>query len=108
MVELSDEDYFQLQLFAEAYSDTPFMPIIADILEQSNDSVIDAKVTLPELRKWVIREIEKIESDERFHYERAPVHINAPLALIQVEMDTRRRALRQILKQLEFEVESQT
>jgi hypothetical protein len=42
-------------------------------------------------------EIKKIEADERFHYEPANVEINAPLALEQVSMKARRRALRWVL-----------
>lgn len=47
------------------------------------------------------REIEdaliKTESDERLGYDPAPVTINAPLALIQVELHTRANTLRWML-----------
>lgn len=42
---------------------------------------------------YVHDELEKIEADERFHYEPAHVQINAPLALIQVGMKARHATL---------------
>lgn len=39
----------------------------------------------------------EVEKDERLHYAPAQVGINAPLALVQVELMTRARTLRDIL-----------
>jgi hypothetical protein len=38
--------------------------------------------------------IDRIEKDDRYNYEPASVQINAPLALIQVEMKAQVRALK--------------
>lgn len=38
-------------------------------------------------------EVAEIEADERHHYPIAIVQVNAPLALIQLEMSTRRRTI---------------
>lgn len=48
------------------------------------------------LRQWVEAELAQIEADERVHYAPAKIQINAPLALIQIELKTRRQALREI------------
>jgi len=45
--------------------------------------------------------IESITSDERYHYSPAQVHINAPLALIQVAMKSRVDALNLVLDRIE-------
>lgn len=41
--------------------------------------------------------LKKVESDERLHYKPANVLVNAPLALIQTELETTSRVLRIIL-----------
>lgn len=48
-------------------------------------------------RKQIEALIEQIEADERLHYPRANVFINAPLALIQVELESQVRILKFIL-----------
>ena len=44
-------------------------------------------------------EIEELEADPRLKYHPASVQINAPLALIQVEIDSRISALKWVLKE---------
>lgn len=39
----------------------------------------------------------QVEADVRIHYPPATVQVNAPLALIQVNLDTESRALRWVL-----------
>lgn len=51
------------------------------------------KMTVDEIKQ----EIEKIDSDDRYHYPPADVFVNAPLALIQVQMEARVRALSDVL-----------
>ena len=56
---------------------------------------------LDELQHWVEVEDQKIEDDERFHYPAAQVQINAPLALIQVSLKSRRQAIKEVKAMLE-------
>jgi len=58
----------------------------------------DAK--LAALAELLVAEIAKIEADPRHHYEPALVQVNAPLALIQVEMTARKQALKEAEQQL--------
>jgi hypothetical protein len=53
------------------------------------------------LRDFIDSEIVRIEVDSRYQAKPALVQVNAPLALIQVEMKARRQALREIRAQLE-------
>ena len=50
--------------------------------------------------KWITEFVEKeiaaIEADERYHYKPADVDVNAPLALVQVEMESKMVILKQI------------
>ena len=47
----------------------------------------------------MIRErLKKLLTDERLHYKAADVYINAPLALIQVGLETERDVLRWVLR----------
>lgn len=48
------------------------------------------------IEDFVEKEIAIIEADVRYHYKPALVQVNAPLALIQVEMGSRMATLRQI------------
>ncbi len=48
------------------------------------------------LRLWLEDEIERIERDERYQADAAPVQVNAPLALMQHGLVERRLALRQV------------
>ena len=52
------------------------------------------------LLEWVDAQIKRIDDDERYHYEPALVHINAPLALIQVEMEAQMQVLKAVRKRL--------
>lgn len=45
------------------------------------------------------KKLKKILSDERLKYPSANIQINAPLALIQLELETKRDILRWVLKQ---------
>ena len=49
-----------------------------------------------ELSEFVDKELKKIEDDERYHYKPALAIVNAPLALIQAEMEARMVLLKQI------------
>ncbi len=49
--------------------------------------------------------ITEIEKDDRFKAEPAAVQVNAPLALIQVELSTKRTVLKSVLKMLKEEKE---
>jgi hypothetical protein len=53
----------------------------------------DRRATEQEIRK----RLSDIDADERFHYPPALVQINAPLALIQVELETTARTLAWVL-----------
>jgi len=48
-------------------------------------------------KKEVLQKIEEIISDERLHYKKATILENAPLALIQFEMETELKMLYWIL-----------
>lgn len=54
-----------------------------------------------DLNKWVDEQIKQIESDERYHYERADFRSNLPLFIIQVAMDERLELLKQFKEKLE-------
>ena len=49
--------------------------------------------TKEEILEW----LRKVETDERLHYESANVFINAPLTLIQTELETKSNVFREIL-----------
>jgi hypothetical protein len=49
-------------------------------------------------REEILKEIKIIEDDPRFSYPDANVEINAPLALIQMGMKTRRDTLKWVLE----------
>lgn len=51
---------------------------------------------MKELIEFIEKNIKEIEDDERFHYKPALTEVNAPLALIQLEMETRMVLLKQI------------
>ena len=55
------------------------------------------KKILDEIRK----DIEIIDQDERYHYEPALIDVNAPLALIQVDMKAKMFVLRKYEKMIE-------
>lgn len=50
---------------------------------------------------WLAEKITKIERDARFSYPPALVQVNAPLALIQVELNALHQAYTETLKRLE-------
>jgi len=52
------------------------------------------------LRKFVDDEMTEIDKDERFHYKPATVFENAPLAMIQVAMETRMQLLKEFKSRL--------
>ncbi len=51
---------------------------------------------MSKLKEWVNKQIKEIDADERFHYKPANVIINAPLALIQVELDSKMQILKKV------------
>jgi hypothetical protein len=57
--------------------------------------------TREEIIETIKAEMSAIDADERFHYKKATVFENAPLALIQLEMETRMRTLKKVLALLE-------
>lgn len=54
---------------------------------------------MSELKLYCEQQIAEIESDERFSYPPASLFSNAPLALIQTELKTRHKMLKEILEQ---------
>lgn len=59
-----------------------------------------ATMTLRRIRKLLTEEIRSIDLDERFHYPTATIVENAPLALIQLGMETRIRLAKKLLAAL--------
>ncbi len=57
----------------------------------------DLGVRTPMTTDQMVAELKKIESDERIWYSAADVFINAPLALIQIELTARAMMIRKIL-----------
>ena len=55
---------------------------------------------LVELEIELRKTIKEIEADDRFHYKKATIFENAPLALIQLEMETRIGYAKKYLKLL--------
>lgn len=53
---------------------------------------------LSELKEWAQSRIDDIEADERFGYPPAKVEVNAPLALIQVQLKAEHRILKIIIE----------
>lgn len=51
--------------------------------------------------EFLVAELKKIEGDQRFHYPPAQIQINAPLALIQIQLKARHDALEECLKKIE-------
>ena len=51
---------------------------------------------LNDLIWYVDSEIERIDKDPRFHYETAVYQINAPLAFIQQDMESRMSVLKRV------------
>jgi len=49
-------------------------------------------------KKEILAKIEKLETDNRHKYKPALVQVNAPLALIQVEIQSKIDALKWVLK----------
>jgi hypothetical protein len=63
-------------------------------------SVKEKMKNFRELKKVICAEIAKIKADKRYHYPPATIEINAPLALIQLEMETKVTILEWVLKQI--------
>ncbi len=55
---------------------------------------------MDKLKEWVDKQIKEIDEDERFHYKSADVFSNAPLALIQVSLESRMQILKKVRKML--------
>ena len=55
---------------------------------------------IEKLKEWIEKEKQEIISDERFNYPPAQVQINAPLALIQLNMESRMQCLKEIETQI--------
>lgn len=49
-------------------------------------------------KEQIEKKLAELKADERHHYEPALVDVNAPLALIQVEIDSKISALKWVLK----------
>ena len=47
-----------------------------------------AQEKLDEISKYTYGIIQEVENDERYHYKPASIDINAPLALMQVVLET--------------------
>jgi hypothetical protein len=84
-------------------SDTPYADLCnetADTLEAAHDKVDEALKVGKELKAWVKEEIAVIENNDVYKQPAAIIQINAPVALIQVELASRRRALKEVLEKL--------
>lgn len=57
-------------------------------------------MNLAEVKKALKEEIAKIEADDRYRAKSALVQVNAPLALIQVDLGARRQAYKNVLTML--------
>ena len=51
----------------------------------------------------LLKRLREIDADERFHYPSANVVINAPLALIQLGMETQARTIQETLQLLGYD-----
>ena len=58
------------------------------------------KMKLARLEGYLEEGIKQIEKDNRFHYPKATILVNAPLALIQLEMETQHKIYIKILGML--------
>ncbi len=61
---------------------------------------VDMIQKVEEIKESVKSMIGKIEADERFHYPAADVFSNAPLALVQQDLESRMAALKQVMELL--------
>ena len=84
--------------YASARVEPPYDddPVLA-VAQAAADATIE---TVSELEKFVKGEIAEIEADERYHYEPADVFSNAPLALIQMQMDGSIHAYKSMLEKI--------
>ena len=57
-------------------------------------------MTLKEIIEDLDKQIAEIENDERLGYEKASIFENAPLAMVQLSLDTRLRALKEVREKL--------
>ena len=57
----------------------------------------------PTLEKYIREQIAKIEADERYSYPPADVFVNAPLAMVQVDMKAKVQAYKKVLKKMGVE-----
>lgn len=53
---------------------------------------------MAELRQWLEAEIAKVESNDLYQQPAALIQINAPVALMQVELKARKQVLEQVLE----------
>ncbi|HEY6110568.1 MAG TPA: hypothetical protein VIV56_16820 [Gemmatimonadales bacterium] len=62
-----------------------------------NDRLAKAESNVALVRETCLAELREIDADARFHYPCATIQINAPLALEQLQMETRVRFAQRIL-----------
>ena len=76
-----------------------------DILLRLNQKQLAKQIdrALAPLVRALVEELRKIDADERFHYDCANVFVNAPLALVQLEMETRAAQAQRLLKLVEYD-----
>ena len=94
-VELTDIDY--LDWLAERIM---HIPVMHGVDQWDCDQLDKIRRTLIINQEWLKAEIAKIEADSRYHDKPALVQVNAPLALIQVEMKARKQTLEEVLERL--------
>jgi len=58
-------------------------------------------LTFDDALQYIDKRIKEIDDDERYHYKPASIKINAPLALMQMEMVTEMDVLKTIKAKLE-------
>ena len=59
-------------------------------------------MSVEEITAWIDDGINKIEGDERYHYRpKATIFENAPLAMVQLEMETKMKLLKEFKQKIE-------
>ncbi len=90
------------------YDDDPVLAVAqaaADATIETAGKILNSlkaeeEETISELEKFVENKMAEIEADERYHYEPANVFSNAPLALIQMQMDGLMCAYKSVLEKI--------
>lgn len=60
-------------------------------------------MTLKQLSAELVEMVNEIDNDERYHYPNATVVENAPLALVQLNLETRVAFAQEVLRRIGYE-----